>query len=221
MTYVDTWDSGQKGADWDSGLQWDINVGPAPGDIAQYLRLITSEHNDKPDFVSTVSALVQPMADLLVLYASLTPRYDLDTAVGAQLDVVGQWIGVSRVLTVALANPFFSWDEVGLGWDEGSWWSPDNPLTELIVLPDDAYRTLLRARAANNQWDGTIPGAYAIWNILFAGTGRTIDITDNEDMTMVFTLRGTPPDAITLALLNDGLLSLRPAGVLATVNYVP
>lgn len=221
MTFVDQWDSGQPGANWDSGLQWDVNVGPSPGDIEQYLRLITSEHRDRPKFRATVSALAQPYADDLVVLARMQTLFDLDTATGAQLDIVGQWIGVSRQLSVALPDVWFSWDTVDLGWDEGSWRDPRDPTTEVITLPDDAYRTLLRARVVNNQWDGTIPNAYEVWDTMFEGTGFTIDITDNGDMTMDFTLRGPPPDSITLALLNTGLLSTRPAGVRATYGYTP
>ena len=183
------------------------------GSIEPYLSLITSEHADKPNFNAVMSLLLQPLADIKAQILALPGLFDLDVAVGQQLDFVGQWVGVSRYLQVPITDVYFSFDTVGLGFDEGTWWAPPAPLTQLDILPDDAYRTLLRARIASNNWDGTVPGAYSVWNILFAGTGYTIQITDNQDMTIDYNLVGPTPDALTLALYEGGYLSLKPAGV--------
>jgi Protein of unknown function (DUF2612) len=216
-----TWDSGAFGANWDAGLQWDVNV-PAPGgNVGEYLALVTHEHADKPNFMTTLTQLLQPLADLQVTYGQIASSFDLDTAVGSQLDAVGQWVGISRQVETPLMNTWFSWDTSGLGWDEASWYDPTQPTDETVILPDDAYRTLIRAKVVNNYWDGSIPGAYEVWDVLFAGTGWTIDMTDNQDMSMVFTLRGPAPDAITMALLTGGYFNLRPAGVSATYGYTP
>ena len=56
MTFVDTWDSGQPKANWDSGLQWDVNVGLPSGSVAPWLSLVTSEHASKPNFMATLAA---------------------------------------------------------------------------------------------------------------------------------------------------------------------
>lgn len=218
---ISTWDSGAFGANWDAGLNWDINTPSPNGNIAQYLALVTSEHADKPNFIATLSTLLQPFADMQVIYGQMALVFDLDSAVGSQLDDVGQWVGISRNIEVPLANTWFTWDADGLGWDEGSWYDPSQPADQTVVLPDDSYRTLLRARIVNNYWNGSIPGAYAVWNTLFTGTGWSIDIHDNQDMTMDFVLRGPTPDAITLALLTGGYFNLRPAGVSASYSYSP
>jgi hypothetical protein len=220
MTYIDSWDSGQPGAVWDAGLQWDVNVGPPAGDVEPYVDLITSEHRSRPNFVAMVANIIQPLADLQVLMAGIPGLYDLDVAVGAQEDTVGEWIGVTRDISVPLTGVFFSWDVAGLGWDQGSW-APDIHATELVTLSDAQYRTLLFARAAANNWDGTIPGAYAIWNSLFAGTGTGILIQDYGDMHMALALTGPVPDAVTLALFTGGYLSLKPAGVHIDYYYTP
>ena len=220
MVYVETWDSLQPNALWDSGLDWDTNVGPSPGDVQPYIRLVTSEHIDKPLFISMLEAVFQPFADLQVVLESIPALYDLDTAVGSQEDTVGQWIGVSRNIAVPLTGVFFSWNVTGLGWGEGSW-TPNLEATELVVLSDSQFRTLLYATAAANQWDGTIPGAYEIWNALFAGTGVGILIQDYGNMHMALALTGPVPDAVTLALFINGYLNLKPAGVRIDSYYTP
>lgn len=215
MTFVDTWDS--EFATWDSGLSWDINIGVGLGDPQPYLDLVTSKHSDKPKFMAALEAVVRPVADITALLETIPGKFDLDTAVGVQLDAVGKWIGAPRVLTSAIAGVYFAWDTPALGWDQGVWWRPGLNLGNLLVLPDDQYRTLLRARAASNNWDGTIPRAYEVWDLLFADTDYTINIVDNGDMTMVFQLVAVaPPDALTVALVTGNFLTLKPAGVGAT-----
>lgn len=210
---IDSWDSGLPGANWDSGLSWDVNVGANPGDISAWLKLITSEHNDKPNYMATVAVVLQPIADIMATIAAMPALFDLDNAVGDQLDKVGLWVGVSRNVSVPLTGVYFSFDEAGVGFDEGTWFDQFNPLSGLVILPDDAYRTLLRATIAANQWNGTTPGVYAAWNTLFAGTGFGILIQDYGNMHMAYALTGPVPDAVTRALFTGGYLNLKPSTV--------
>lgn len=213
MTFIDSWDSGQPGATWDSGLQWDVNVGPNLGSTAAWLALITSEHNQRPKFMLMLATLLQPIADTIAVTGTISDKFDLDLAAGAQLDVIGQWVGITRNLSVPITGVYFSFDTASLGFDQGTWQGPFNPLNELVTLDDAPYRTLLRAKIANNQWDGTIAGAYAAWAILFAGTGITILIQDLGFMHMLFALKGSSLDAVTVALFKGGYLNMKPAGV--------
>lgn len=213
MVVVGNWDSGLAGANWDSGLQWDVNNGPNVGDITKYLSLVTSQHNDKPKFMALVAMLVQPVADISALLERMPDLFDLDKAIGDQLDIVGEWVGITRNISIPLPNVYFSLGVAGLGLNEGTLKAAFDPTTGLLRLPDDAYRTLLRARIAMNHWDGTIPDAYKAWDALFAGTGFGILIIDGGDMSMIYALTGPVPDAVTLALLTGGYLSLKPAGV--------
>jgi hypothetical protein len=213
MVVVGSWDSGLAGADWDSGLQWDVTSGPSLGDISKYMALVPPQHADKPKFMAFLAMLVQPIADIIALLEGMPDQFDLDDAIGAQLDIVGFWVGVTRDITVPLPNVYFSLDTAGLGLDQGTLQGPFDSTAGLLSLPNDAYRTLLRARIASNHWDGTIPGAYAAWNTLFAGTGFGILIGDGGDMSMLYALTGPIPDAVTLALFNGGYLALKPATV--------
>jgi len=81
-------------------------------DITDYLALITSEHNQKPNFVAVVSAFVQGFADETATISSIIGLYDLDTAVGSQLDTIGLWVGQSRDLLEPISGVYFSFDTV-------------------------------------------------------------------------------------------------------------
>lgn len=215
------WDTGGPGAQWDSGLEWDVTIGPSNGSLDAYLKLITSEHRVQPNFIAGVSATLQPLADLTYNMSGLPFQFDLDNAIGAQLDVLGLWIGVSRQLSTPLTNVYFAFDTEGVGFDEGAWWSTFQPQNQLVFLSDDQYRLLLRARIANNNWDGTITGAYSIWNTVFASTGYGILIQNAAVMHIVFALTGKVPDAVTLALFTGGYLNIKPAGVHIDAFYTP
>jgi hypothetical protein len=219
--YISTWDSGAPGATWDSGLQWDVNVGLSLGDAGPYLDLVTSEHNQQPKFMRMLANVFQPLADDMLLMRNFDNYFDLDIAVGVQLDTVGLWVGITRYLAVPLEGVYFSLDEVNVGFDEGTWNGPFDPTTGLTRLPDDAYRRVLRAKIGNNTWDGTIPGAYAGWVKLFEGQDNGILIQDLGGMHMLFALYGAIPDAVTVALYSQGYLNYKPAGVKVDAYYVP
>lgn len=192
------------------------------GDVTPYTGLVTSEHADKPNFVATVALLTQGLADLQDALAGLPGKYDLDAAVGVQLDAVGEWVGRTRFLSEPLTGVYFTFDDATLGFDQGTWLGPFDPTTGLVALGDEAYRTLLRATIVANQWDGTVSSAYTAWDVLFAGQDLTLVIQDNGDMTMLFALIGALPDAVTLALLTTGqLLGLKPGGVRIAGYVVP
>lgn len=190
------------------------------GDVTPYTSLITPNFATQPEFVEMVSTVCQAFADGIAVVRSLPQAYDLDYAVGVQLDTVGLWIGATRRLTVPIDNIYFTFDTDGLGFDQGLLFgSGGSTPTDIISLPDVQFRTLLRAVAASNVWDGSLPNAYEVWDVLFDGTGYSIQIVDNGDMTMDLGLVGPEPDALTKALFENGYLSLRPAGVEITSYY--
>ncbi|KWE70568.1 hypothetical protein WL77_12260 [Burkholderia ubonensis] len=185
-------------------------------DLNDYTALITSEHRDKPRFAATVAAVVQPLVDQMNLLASMPGKFDLDVAVGDQLDAVGLWVGVSRRIRTPLTGIYFSFDIAGLGFDQGIWKGPFDPDTGLTVLDDDTYRLVIRAKIGANHWDGTLEQSAAILNSIF-GADTHVFIEDHQDMSMTIGISGKVPSAVFLALLAGGYIPLKPEGV--RVNY--
>lgn len=183
------------------------------GDVTQYLNLVTAEHRDKTKFLATLTTALQPFADSLQQVSDIPSNYDIDLAVGVQLDAIGKWVGVGRALYTPLTGVYFAFNTVGLGINQGVWQGPYDPTSGLVNLPDGQYRTLLKAKIANNQWDGTRDSAYAIYNSIFTESGNTFFYQDLGNLTFVMGIYGVAPDAVTLALLTQGYLSIRPAGV--------
>lgn len=181
-----------------------------------YTALITSQHNDKPKFVAMTTSDVEPYVDIENILLNIPSYYDVDTAIGSALDVIGEWVGASRNIPIPLTGVYFEWDSTALvGWDSGSWQGEFDPVSGLTSLPDDSYRKLIKAKIAANRWDGTIESAYDIWVEIF--TDSAIIIQDNQDMSMVVGVAGTKLGAIDQALLTGGYIALKPAGV--SISY--
>jgi hypothetical protein len=134
---------------------------------ADYLALVPKANRNKPKFAAALTAILNPVVAAGAAARSLIPAFDIDTAEGVQLDVVGEWVGRSRHIATPLPNVYFSFDTPGLGFDQGVWRGPYDDERGLTSLDDDTYRKLLRAKILANSWDGSIPGANAILGAFF------------------------------------------------------
>lgn len=192
----------------------------------EYIGLLTGQHRDQPRFAATVAALVDPLAGWSEVLRGMPANFDVTDAGiagchGDQLDIIGLWIGRSRFLSIPIANVFFSWDEdIITGWDSGKWQGEFESGSEAIVLNDDAYRALLMGKIAANGWDGTIAGAYATLAAAF-GSGVAFQIVDNQDMTQSVLVASEALAAAEEALLFQGFVPIKPAGVGTVYGFIP
>lgn len=179
----------------------------------KYTNLITSEHFDKPKFFALVAFLTNMVLAVTDVVNQLSLLFDLDTATGVQLDIVGEWIGATRFVNIP-SNVYFTLDDSSLGFDTGIWWEPFNPTTTVARLPDDYYRVLLYAKVIANQWNGTIPAIYASYQTLFGPQSDTqVLVQDRDNMSMDLAIVGVLPDPLTTAMITGGYLNFKPAGV--------
>ena len=90
--------------------------------MSKYTDLITSAHNQKEKFVKTVDISTSPYESIQNILNNLINKYDIDLAVGDQLDTVGIWVGIGRYLPLPLEGVYFTWDTtIDEGWDAGRW----------------------------------------------------------------------------------------------------
>jgi hypothetical protein len=185
--------------------------------LATYQSLITSEHSDKPKFMAFYSGCVQPLVDLQEFTQSLLVDFDVDSAVGVQLDAIGLWVGISRYLLEPITGIYYSVNgTVQEGVNYGILKGVFDSGTDMVRLNDQAYRILIRAKIAANRWDGSIPGAYEVWAAAFGPPGPgvpTLMIQDNQDMSMTVGIGNIVLSALEQALLLGGYIDLRPEGV--------
>lgn len=162
--------------------------------IDKYLDNITSQHRDKPKFINWLSENLTILDHTHSVVENIDTSFDLDNAIGAQLDTLGTIIGRSRILTFQPLNNL-------------------NP-----VLEDDYYRLILKTKIAMNNWNGTIPEMYQIWDNIF-GNDEDLDlqIQDNQDMSFDAYITGYV-DQIQQDLIQHHYIIPKPEGVKA--NYI-
>ena len=187
-------------------------------DLGSYLQLIPSWNSDKVRFVNTLATLLQPMVDAQAMLAKLTSDFDIDTAIGVQLDMVGQWLGVSRWVTVPITDVYFSFDlaDQHVGFDQGRWYVPPyDPITETKPLDDETYRKVLKFKAMANQWDGVPSTIVDPLNALFPDIAVN-DLGDKRDGLMAeeVLLPSSLSDLMVAVLVQD--FFIKPSGVRCT-----
>lgn len=151
---------------------------PVTRSVDDYAGLITPWQSTKARFVATVRASVAPFCDAQAVTASLPAAFDIDLAIGAQLDIVGQWVGRTRFVPTPIPSVFFTLDNDTLGFDQGYWDGPYDSAAGVSRLSDDDYRRLLFAKVIANSWDGTADGAVAILRSYFIDPATQVFIND-------------------------------------------
>ena len=186
--------------------------------VATYQGRITSEHADKPKFMALVGLLSQCYVDAQAVVNSLATAFDLDVAVGSQLDTDALWIGASRGVQTPIENAYFSFDDEthNVGFDEGIWFLPLDPQFVVQSLDDESFRLFLRFKIAANHWDGTTASLYTILTELFSPAVVTIS---EGTMTCNITITGMPPSTLFKTLTEDGVLPTKAAGVAFTYTF--
>lgn len=187
--------------------------------MSKYTDRITNYHATKPKFFDHIDLSTRPFTDISTVMQGFIPAFDLDTAVGVQLDQVGLWIGRSRYVSVPISGIYFSLDTDGLGFDQGVWQGPYDPDNGYTALSDDTYRIILKAKVAINNWDGQNDSLPTILDTALAGSGLRMQIVDNQDMTIsVWVFPDVDIADVSLELIaaiRQGYLTVKAAGVWA------
>lgn len=180
--------------------------------IDKYLSLLPSANASQPKFVAMLTAILQPLVDTQNRLATMTDDFDIDSAVGKQLDAVGERVGLSRVLPVPITGVYFSLDTAGVGLDQGVIRGRFDPVDALASLDDETYRLIMRVKVRANNWDGSLAQAQDMLGAL-ATTGTYLFIQDNFDMSVTIGVSGIVPSRLFVALLAQMKEWIRPSAV--------
>lgn len=189
--------------------------------IDTYLNRVPAQHREKPKFRATLEASLSPFVQLGNLMESVPSLYDVDSAIGFQLDVVGEWVGITRVINSTIEGVYFSLDDTAdVGFDSGVWRGPYDPISGIVSLDDDTYRTLIKLKILANMWDGTTEKAYSSWQSVFNGE-QGIIIEDHQDMSITIGITGLDMTPAQKGLFSKQISPFKPAGVRISTYFVP
>lgn len=156
-------------------------------DIKRYLDRTESQHIIRPKYVAAVTALLEKLDAAHGIAKNIPGLFDVATAVGEQLDVLGDIVGVKRK-----AIPLY--------------------VPNVTDVPnDDLYRIIILSKIIQNNWDGTNEGFYDIWEAT-AATLFPVIYNDNQDMSIDVTILGEVDDHIA-DLIAYGYIIPKPMGV--------
>lgn len=160
-------------------------------DKRSYTNLPTTENITKPKFMGFLEAILENLINLGTTIESIETAFDVQNASGNQLDVVGELVGLQRLL-------------------------PYVPATGTRLMDDDEYRLALQMKIARNEWDGTNGSAIEILQKYLTGD-ISVSYIDGQDSTVEYKIVGAISTRQAEILNATGLL-LVPSGTSSVVT---
>lgn len=189
-------------------------------------RLIT-QYADKPKLRAMLTVLLQIADEIEIAGQAVLSSADIDLAVGSQLDLIGDIVGIDRTVPGALPAPFFGFtstpngrpygdDEAGGG---GEWYEEGEPTGTALALPDPTFRQFIRAAVVRNRSGGTAEDFIAVLKNVFPNDTILVDDAPGALRVQIGLDRETT--ATENAILSFAKILPKPAGVAIEVVAFP
>ena len=136
-----------------------------------------------PKAIAEIDMKSQFWVDFMNDCLKFIDMWNIDTAEKYSLDVLGRIFGVSRSSVSLTEKEYLTYYEKtgGLGWGRGRWYVAGEAFGETILLTDQEFRFLIKARIWKLYQN---PSLDYLTDALQALTGDDAYIVDNGDMTM-------------------------------------
>jgi hypothetical protein len=186
--------------------------------INYYTDLLIIQYKTKPKAIAQISLFIEQLFSHL-LYFQVERAFDIDTAIGKQLDILAKYVGCNRTISnyiiernyfelnpPEIINPIYNgFGKLGLlFYGLGS----ELNETSIYTMNDFELRTMIRFLIIKNNTTATF---YSILNNLYNFFGSDILLTDNMDMTWTITINQNYSNLIQICLSQDYFP--RPQGV--------
>lgn len=173
-----------------------------------------AQYRNKPKFMAWLDIAHRMGGDIESAAQAVRMSYDIDTAVGEQLDVIGRIVVVDRgfISDIQLNQVIFSDDNSSAPQfgDEDAVFSSSSVATD-SVMSDGLYRLAIKAKIAKNNGDATIQSilrqVYALSDDI-----TYLSVIDGQDMSFSIEFQGNVDNLTRWALFNYNLIQ-KPAGV--------
>ena len=144
--------------------------------VAESEDLITTQFQDKDIFNRYLRLLKTGLQEALLVCKDLMQKRDIDSATGAQLDIIGDIVGQPRVLINTDLYPFFGFqgdlvaNSFGTYYNNqigGYWYSYGGKIGGDVTLNDEQYRLIIKARIIKNNAKGLNEDYIRFGNFVF------------------------------------------------------
>lgn len=180
--------------------------------VSAYQALLIAQYRTKPKAAAEIGIYARTILGDGVFFTALQNAFDLATAVGPQLDILGKYIGLSRLIGPPTPAPWFGCPSYNGGDPQNDngcqnyldtsqnvgilFFSYTYAGMQNTALSDEAYQFMLQLKAILNINDGTLSTIKALLKLFF---GPAVTVVDNADMTLTYSIaRNCPVDIATL-----------------------
>ena len=167
---------------------------------------IYAQYRDKPKAVAWYAIARALGGSIEAAAQAVRKSYDIDSAVGEQLNVIGRIVVAPRSFVGSMPmNP-------GLfDLTDGDQFGDDDAMFSALTidqdgqLSDELYRLVIKAKIVKNNGDATIENILDGMNFLLPNA-EVLRVTDGEDMSFSIEFYGQITNLERFALLNAGLV---------------
>ncbi len=167
-----------------------------------YQSLLILQYKTLPKATAQVRVQARAAVAEMIL-SQIGPAFDLETAVGNQLDILGKYIGVPRNIGPPDAVEYFGYALAGGGGNTngytlaaggvnltGIYYRANGGQRQSTDLTDVQYRFVMKLKIVLNTSDNTM---YSIQKYIARFFPGLISVVDNHDMTMTYTVSPSVP----------------------------
>ena len=130
---------------------------PGSGDLVEEeINKVATEYREATKFLGMIRAFLAQSEDSAIKHSAVPSFFDIDSAVGDQLTILGKQLGFQRCHCVCEApkvfgfkcGPFASSDRIAGFCEPGSTWAGCPPLgaSEVCITDDEVFRGFVKAR---------------------------------------------------------------------------
>lgn len=151
--------------------------------MSRYSDLIIYQYRNKPKARATIELLGSEAERILENVNDMMNQWDIDSARGFSLDIIGRRVGVNRILPAFVAKGYFGYVQTldAKPWGEGVWYRYGDDTGGSLTLNDNDFRFLIKAKILKNLQNGTID---YIVNAIQQLLSASANAQDKYDMTV-------------------------------------
>lgn len=191
--------------------------------VEYYSNLLIVQYHNKPKAKAMIENVVRELIASGILF-DIRDAYDVETAVGTQLDTLAKYIGVNRFFSVQDLSGFFAFAEysdVGLPGDKigfsdytdfetktGDWLTYAGVISQTFELTDEEFRIIIKLKIVQNNINHSHE---SIDDSIFAFFGDEVIPFSSGNMEMTYLIPEDLTPIITVAIQKEVLP--KPMGV--------
>jgi hypothetical protein len=164
--------------------------------IDQYTLMLIKQYWEKPRARAEIEAMVSTWQTVADLLRSLDRAFDLDFAVGKQLDIIGRIVGVPRNVPAILQRVRFGFsinpvcvgfaDRFDFTRESAPFFNRFDRALTSQQLDDEKYRRVIRVKVAKNSCAAVMSSddRNSLQDVIRLAFDNRAYIVDNQDMTI-------------------------------------